>query len=747
MAKMEILAPAGNYESFIQAINNGADAIYLAGKTFGARASATNFSNEELYEMIKEAHLMGVKIYVTVNTVIKDDEFNDAINFIKDLYLHDVDAVIVQDLGLMDEAIRRFPDLDVHVSTQVNVHSVEQTVFLKNLGVKRVILARETSLKVIKEIVKNVDIEVEVFAHGALCMSYSGNCYLSSFNGGRSGNRGRCAQPCRLTYDLDNKGNAYHLSPKDLMTIDHLDELKAAGVHSLKIEGRMRRPEYVGLAVKAYRDALDNHNTNYKKDLALMFNREFTKGYMFNEDNALFSNIKSSNHIGLEVGKVVRSDYPYAFIKLTDEVNLGDSLRIMSSSIDAVTISEMYVDGDFTRNAKINDVIKVRVHKDLDIDSIVLKTTDSELLDKIASTPSKKIELNAQLDLQDNYLVLSITDGINTVIKKTDSQIQEARNSEFNNRIIAQINKTGDSIYYFKDIIGLDTPIFLPIKEINNLRREAIEEMNKLRISRPSKRINEIEYQGVDITHDRRLYAKINRQNDLDKVRNSGINYVITENNINETNNTNIYHISPRIHRRNANYNASGNIGNINSNCYLSNVYLNVFNARTVNLFHRLGVKTIGLSIELNKFEIENLVKTYRQLYKTSPNLLVMVYGYYEMMILKHCPINKAENEDKMFCNKCMEKQYYLTNQSNDKYPLANDGACHLRVLNNKPVNLISELNELENIGVSNFLMDFIIEENIEEIAVQFKKAFDDTTKEYKPLDIYTLGHYREGII
>ena len=411
MANLEVLAPAGNIEAFNSAINNGADAIYIGGVAFGARANASNFTNDELIKMINYAHLLGVKIYVTVNTLIKDSEFDDAIKFVEFLYLHNVDAIIVQDLGLMDEVIRRFPDFDVHASTQVNVHSIQQAVFLKELGVKRIIMARETPINTIKEICAKVDIEVEVFVHGALCMSYSGNCYLSSIIGKRSGNRGRCAQPCRLLYDLDDDNKSYLLSPKDLMTIDYLEALKEAGVHSLKIEGRMRRPEYVGLAVKAYKDALNNNNNDYHEKLALMFNREFTKGFMFNETNTAFTNTNSSNHIGIRVGKTISGKNKYVNILLEKEVALGDSLRLVGS--DAVTISEMYVNGEFRKEAKPGDIVRIRTHNEIDEGIEVLKTTDARLVEWINATPSKKIPINGCLKLIDNHLVLAVTDGKN----------------------------------------------------------------------------------------------------------------------------------------------------------------------------------------------------------------------------------------------------------------------------------------------------------------------------------------------
>ena len=256
---MEILAPVGSFEVLESAIAAGCDAVYLAGLNYGARAYATNFDSQNLIKAIRYAHSYGVKVYVTVNTLLFEDEIKDAIEFINFLYENDCDAVIIQDLGLASLIHSNFPSFDMHASTQINAQTLEDVKVLKDLGFKRVIMGREASLDEIKRIKENIDIEIEVFIHGALCMSYSGNCLFSSFEGGRSGNRGRCAQPCRKEYKFQNK-KGYFLSPKDLCTIDEINEI-AKYVDSLKIEGRMKSASYVYEVVKSYKEAL-NKNIN-----------------------------------------------------------------------------------------------------------------------------------------------------------------------------------------------------------------------------------------------------------------------------------------------------------------------------------------------------------------------------------------------------------------------------------------------------------------------------------------------------
>lgn len=279
---MELLAPAGSFDALRAAVENGADAVYLGGKAYSARASATNFSHEELQSAVDYCHIRGVRVYVTVNTLLRNGELTGAIKYLARLYQWGVDGVIVQDLGLARRARLEVPHLEIHGSTQMTLHNYHDLQPLERLGLTRVVLARELDLKAIREIKEKTNLELEVFVHGALCICYSGQCLMSSLIGGRSGNRGQCAQPCRQTYTipgLDLPGE-YVISPKDLNLINHIDSLREAGVASLKIEGRLKSPDYVGVVVRTYRAALDGRE--YKEtDLSTVFNRGFTTAYLY----------------------------------------------------------------------------------------------------------------------------------------------------------------------------------------------------------------------------------------------------------------------------------------------------------------------------------------------------------------------------------------------------------------------------------------------------------------------------------
>lgn len=761
MANIELLSPAGDKESFIQAINNGADAVYVAGKNYGARAYATNFTTEELDEMITYAHIRGVKVYVTVNTIIKNDELKDCVEFVKKIYLMGVDAIIIQDLGLSVILKKCFPNLNLHASTQMNCSSVAYAQELKDLGFKRVILARETPIEVVKEIASSVDIEVEVFAHGALCMCYSGNCYLSSIIGKRSGNRGRCAQPCRLEYslvssddnDLSKKAKRYYLSPRDLCEIENIDMLKKAGVKSIKIEGRMKKPEYVGLITNRYRKALDNNLDDdiinkYKKDLAVMFNRSFTKGYLFNESNKHFTNVSTSNHIGIKVGVVTKYANNYAYIKLSENIKANDGLRILSKDNDAIIVNEMFVNGIKGNIAKVGDLIQIKTHKPVDVGSIVLKTSDALLEEEARNNCFKKISITGKLYLNDG-VCFEVNDGKNKVIAKSDYPYEEAKSADIKFRQKEQLAKTNDSIYEFKDIQIIDT-VFLPIKEINELRRCAINKLNNIRKGNIiASMVNYVSNEkDVLVNSDKHLYFKIRNMKQLEACINYGAKDIIVDDEklFDEANkfklldnDLNIVLVSRRINNK----------GIFNKK--IVDVYSNVINYETVRLYHEQGVEIVGMSIEASKDDIASSIKLYNKAYNQNPNLMVMVYGYYELMIMKHCLINKSLGLDKLGCMACEKRQYYLMDRKGYAFPLINDGVCHLKLLNSKRVHLVSQVAELLKMGVNNLLVDLSIEDDYEEVISEYIKAYECALngmpyqEEYEFADV-TFGHYKEGI-
>ena len=341
MKKAELLAPAGNMEALIAAVQAGCDAVYLGLNSFSARAFAGNFSREELIEAVRYCHIRGVKVYVTMNTILYEPEIEAAKDQIQFLYDHDVDALLIQDFGLFHYVRTCFPDFEVHCSTQMHVHNMAGIEYMKTQGVKRVVLARETPIELVKKACKS-GMEIEVFAYGAICISYSGQCQFSVVTKQRSANRGMCAQCCRMKYHKEDgsefEEGEYILSPKDLNVIDQLPKLLAAGVSSLKIEGRMKRPEYVWLITKTFREAIDAYyrNETYRvtkkrqEELKLMFNRGFSEGHLFHDDVTKRMSQYRPNHQGVVIGEVVDFYKGKVKVKLSKPLYQHDGLRILS---------------------------------------------------------------------------------------------------------------------------------------------------------------------------------------------------------------------------------------------------------------------------------------------------------------------------------------------------------------------------------------------------------------------------------
>jgi len=730
MRKVEILAPVGNIDVLHAAISAGANAVYLSGKNFGARAFALNFTNEELVSAIKLCHLYDVLVYVTINTVIFENEIDEVVKYIDFLYENDVDAVIIQDLGLASIIHHRYPNMQMHASTQVNAQTVNDCKVLKKLGFSRVILGREVSLDLIKEIKTNVDIEIEAFVHGSLCISYSGGCFYSKLLGGRSGNRGKCAQPCRKKHTFDGKSK-YFISPKDLMTINKLDEITDY-VDSLKIEGRMKSKEYVYYSVQSYKKALNKEKTEDTiNKMKVAFNRGFTKGFICNEKNENITDVNSSNHKGVYIGQIVSKDhkeFDKVNIKLTSDLKINDSIRIVGINKqgemheDAIIVNQMYINGKLEKVAKANSIVTLRLHKNMNVlDKVYMTKREEEFA-------LNKIQLSGEVYLKNNKLYLDITDGTNRVIKTLNYEISE---KSLEDRIKEQIGKTGSTPFVFECLKVNVKNCYVPIKEINEIRRTALDELISLREKKNFKRkINDkalyLDKLNTDIAFNKySICVSSDKQLEIIQKYNKNIEFdLYLRHNSNKIDNYIKY--LPRVNSKNIehksyesnNYTVGTNIGSVS---FISSVYANVTNSYTVRVLESLGVKKIGLSIEMSKENIIDLIKSYRKRYSETPNLEVMVYGYYQMLYMKHCFINKEYGYKNLHCNKCKEKLYF-----DEEYRVFGDENCHLAVLYKEPVNLTNEINSLEQAGVKHFLFDYTVEDETDILKLEDYKEIID---------------------
>ncbi|WP_099188642.1 DUF3656 domain-containing U32 family peptidase [Tepidibacter mesophilus] len=800
MSNIELLAPVGSFDALRAAVSNGADAVYLGGKNFGARASANNFDTEEMKQAVEYAHIRDVKVYVTVNTLVKESEINYFLKYINFLYNIDVDALILQDIGMTKLVKEHFPDFEIHASTQMVAHSLEDVKYLEKLGFKRVVLARELEIGEIEYISKNTSVDIEVFVHGALCVCYSGQCLMSSMIGGRSGNRGRCAQPCRKVYDLIDKSNSYKvklddqylLSPRDLNTIEELDKIIDTGVLSLKIEGRMKRAEYVATVVGAYRETLDHYINNKKlqvkkdtlDDLYSIFNRRFTKGYILEKSGKEIMNPEKPNNTGLYIGKVVDVDKRRNKItlKLENTLKKGDGLSIGGGNVGRILKND-----DILTEAYEGDTIQLDFNIPIQVGQEVYKTLDSELLDKARRTYEneveiKKIHIKGKIILKlGEYPTLLLKDNNDNKVKvlgtkKVEEAIKVALSDE---KIETQLSKLGNTPYELKSIIiEKDENISIPVSLLNEIRRDAVEKLNLKR-----KNVNKRKLLKIEITDkekldkdvkDTKINVKIRKMSQLRKIADLDIDTIYYEDidtlkdamNLCKEHNKNIVYCPPRILRNNQ-YNILNeaidmgingflvsNIGMINKlsdyNIY-ADYYLNVFNSETIEQLQNDNIKSVCLSAELNIHEIKQVLN-YVNIEAES-----IVYSRIPLMISEYCPmgvLTRDCNKDKR-CGTCNQSKYLLKDEKGQEFPVYQDKFCRSIIYNSKILCMIDHLEEIYNSGINTFRLEFTFEEEnfIREIVKAYIDIIDndfevqDSEMHEKLINEgITKGHYLRGV-
>jgi len=774
MKKVELLAPAGSIEALKAAISSGADAVYLGGSQFGARAFAKNFDEEEIVSAIALAHFYQVKIYVTLNTLVYDHEFQQVMDYVDFLYHNDVDALIIQDLGLMRAIRTYYPDLELHASTQMTVHNAPGALLLKEVGIKRVVLARENTLAEIKLINEQVGIETEVFVHGALCVSYSGQCLMSSLIGGRSGNRGKCAQPCRKLYDLALNDevietNKYLISPKDLNTIKHLDEIIESGVTSLKIEGRMKSPEYVAIVVSIYRKAIDQYYENKQinissidlSDLEQIFNRQFTKGFLFNENGNAYINTERNNNIGVLCGIVEGSSNNQVKIKCLKEIHLLDGIYFEETS-SGLTVSRMIMNGKEIKEAKIGDLITIDVKESVATGVKVYKTKDVLLEEKAKNISLKKIGLNAEVSLLIGQKAkMKVSDDLGHQVEtEIDFIVQESKGQALSeSKISNQLNKLGNTPFYFENLaIIKDETIFIAMGALNELRRQVTNELIQIRQKWYNRELlPKYTYQKENKTIDKGVALAI-YCTEVDQVKAALACNVqkiyVNEDIINEinTNHDHLYCVKRRVNTAPVlNGNFKNQVVSDLGTLYLSkgitekmttNFNLNVTNSETIKFLKEQQATLVTLSYEINEAVYRNL------LYEDKSLLEIIVYGYQEAMVTKYCMF-------KGVCkNQCQKKHYYLIDSKKEKFRVNMDKACHMHIYNSKNLILTDEVLKLMKYGYQNFRLQFSNEDYDETVNVikayqtlifnKEKTQIEFILDQYKKDNMFTRGYYNK---
>ena len=733
MKKIELLAPAGNMESLIEAVKNGADAVYVGGKKFGARSFANNFDYEEMVEAIRYCHLYGVKIYVTVNTIVYENEIEEALKYIEFLHTNNVDALIMQDIGLISLVRKKYPNMEIHASTQAHNHNDEGLTLLKELGVKRAVLARELSLSEIKNL--KTDIEKEVFIHGALCISYSGCCLFSAMHGKRSGNRGECVGSCRLPYKLIENGQEvntdgeYLLSTKSLCTIKNIDKIIESGVTSLKIEGRMKSKEYVGYITKLYREKIDSYylKKEFKvtdeeiENIKKLYNRELTQGYILDAFGKSLMNIKTSNHIGIILGKVIEITKNRIKIKLEKDLNQEDGIRFDNDL--GLIVNRLYNEkGLLVSSVKKGNIAYVDNKIGLKKAKIVRKTQDIELIREINKYSERKVEIDIKVEAKlGERLKVTFFDNSNELFEY-GSTITSAINAPTSyERIKEQIEKLGTTPFIsHKTIIEMDENIFVPIKELNEIRRSlSIKLEEKRKYFAP----HEIIINNIEEIEDKKnntspleISIFVRNEEQLKTCIKNGVNYIFTNDFAlyKKYKNENEYFKTRRVSDNKNNYENENllitELGALEkyskNNNIITDYFLNVVNKNSINFLKEKNAKYVTLSPEIN---IDNI-----KLLGNINNISLMIYGRVELMISKYCPMNMIIEQDSKKCNLCTKNNYALMDKNDNIYPIVNE--MHLtHILDCQNLDLLDNLSDYLDFGIRNFRLD-LYDENENEI-------------------------------
>ena len=698
----ELLAPAGNLEIFKGVIESGADAVYVGGSMFGARAYANNFTEDELLEAIDFAHLRGVKVYLTVNTLIKNSEFSKLYDYLLPYYKRGLDAVIVQDIGVVKAIHEYFPSLEIHTSTQMTVTGADGVRFLSQFGVTRVVMAREVSLAEMKRIHEETGMELEAFVHGALCYSYSGQCLFSSILGGRSGNRGRCAQPCRLPYTVEGKKDEYILSLKDMCGIKALDKLHDAGVYSLKIEGRMKQLEYACGVVKYYRSYIDSMkpvtDADYDRIKALGNRCGFTDRYYFDHNGSDMVTYVKPNFVSnaaepspekrklsIEGELVLREGEPGSLTVKRGDVTYKASIEPVSAALKAPLDKKAAID----RINKTGDTdfefshIKAQIGENVFVPNGALNKLRRDAISGLCDKLLKKYYRNDA-----RYVDMSGLTALPEHVVKSDAAHDEAIN-DYTTICSCMTRAQLDTLIGYEcfDVFYLDFDMY----DRKTLIQQFADDVKSL-----TKRNKKVYIMLPTIFRADSSDYFVTIAKELDKVSFEGFvvkNYeelYLTENLF------------------------TGRKVILDHNMY-------TFNDVSKSAFFEHGVSGDTVPLELNSKEI---------MHRNNIGSQMIVYGYYPLMTTANCVHKNTKGCDKK------QKLIYLKDRYNKSFAVCNNcKECYNTIYNSLPTMLTKNIGKLKEAGIRSFRYSFTIE-----TPKQIKAVMDDKVAEY------TNGHYKRGV-
>lgn len=698
----ELLAPAGNLEIFKGVIESGADAVYVGGSMFGARAYANNFTEDELLEAIDFAHLRGVKVYLTVNTLIKNSEFSKLYDYLLPYYKRGLDAVIVQDIGVVKAIHEYFPSLEIHTSTQMTVTGADGVRFLSQFGVTRVVMAREVSLAEMKRIHEETGMELEAFVHGALCYSYSGQCLFSSILGGRSGNRGRCAQPCRLPYTVEGKKDEYILSLKDMCGIKALDKLHDAGVYSLKIEGRMKQLEYACGVVKYYRSYIDSMkpvtDADYDRIKALGNRCGFTDRYYFDHNGSDMVTYVKPNFVSnaaepspekrklsIEGELVLREGEPGSLTVKRGDVTYKASIEPVSAALKAPLDKKAAID----RINKTGDTdfefshIKAQIGENVFVPNGALNKLRRDAISGLCDKLLKKYYRNDA-----RYADMSRLTALPEHVVKSDAAHDEAINDY--TTICSCMTRTQlDTLISYDcfDVFYLDFDMY----DRNTLIQQFADDVKCL-----TKRNKKVYLMLPTIFRADSSDYFVSIAKELDKVSFEG--FVVK--------NYEELYLTENL--------STGKKVILDHNMY-------TFNDVSKSAFFEHGVSGDTVPLELNSREI---------MHRNNIGSQMIVYGYYPLMTTANCVHKNTKGCDKK------QKLIYLKDRYNKSFAVCNNcKECYNTIYNSLPTMLTKNISKLKEAGIRSFRYSFTIE-----TPKQIKAVMDDKVAEY------TNGHYKRGV-
>lgn len=808
---MELLAPAGTMENFMAALESGADAIYLGGKVFNARAHAANFGIDELREAVRLAHILDVSVYVTVNILIGDTELKDLEQYIKDLDSIGVDAIIVQDLAVAEIAKRVAPNIHLHGSTQMTAATLDAVRFYESLGFTRVVLARELSLKEIQHICKHCKAEIEVFVHGALCVCYSGQCLMSSFIGGRSGNRGACAQPCRLPYELlDSKGasvlpkhEAYLLSPKDLNYSEHMNELVAAGVTSFKVEGRMKKVSYVRQVIGTYREILDDASIheNQRKALASGFNRGFSTAYLEDTVGRQMMTVVAPNHQGKPIGKSYTKKGE-VYLSLTEPIEQGSLVKILQSN---GSVTYYTVDDEWTC---VSDTLyKGRPAEGLAVGQLYLASTPKNTKSRGLQEFTRKYDMSVYLSVgsngETNYTELTAILDSGLSVTVTNEYVPAIANKVPTSleKVTEQLGRLGNTLFRLSYVDIPDGPYMWPASVLNALRRDAVTALETALITHHVESWQALQVTG-DVDYDFKAQHELSydtcpmisaRVDEIEGVKaaiSGGAQKIVFGGDrlsrtpyalsiydevarLCATSDVICTFATPRVvkddeveaykHTLEAIVQAHPDSISIHvpqallwlrelgyTGAIEADTGLNIFNTTTLHFWEQLHISCVNPSQELTLKQITDIAK------HSHVPIETMVHGYTEMMISEYCAIASfVGTGSKVNCPMpCVKESYSLKDRKGEIFPIRTDPYCRMHIMNSHEMDMRAYVPMLLQKGISILRVDgrHMKPSYVKDIVSQYV-GIATGTMEAPPKKIdsqgesITRGHYFRGIL